>query len=185
MSFRKPCVPHAIPQTHSIFYPRSPRFWRQSSSCLHFCGLDYEEKGILDQFSRSISVFCTDTKILLAFISRVAWQHRYYIKKVGHWRKDLLEGHDQFRFNFFSVKDNCTINFTLFFYLYLLLKPREKCFCFKRRVTWSWHNILYFVSLAAWWSFRHLKLTTGGEVRARILAIEFVCFLFFFFRSYF
>ena len=32
-------------------------FWRQSSSCFHFCGLDYEEKGILDQFSRSISFF--------------------------------------------------------------------------------------------------------------------------------
>ena len=32
----------------------------------------------------SISLFRTATKILLAFISRAAWQHRYYSTKVGH-----------------------------------------------------------------------------------------------------
>ena len=36
--------------------------------------------------SLSISLFRTATKILLAFISRAAWQHRYYSTKVGHWR---------------------------------------------------------------------------------------------------
>ena len=56
----------------------------------------------------------------------------------------------------FCAKDVCTINFTVSFYLYLYLQPREKCFFFRRWVTWSWHNIqrwkriLYFVSLAAW-----------------------------------
>ena len=38
---------------------------------------------------------------------------------------------------------------------------------------------LYFVSLAAWLSFRHAKLTAGGEGRVRILAIECVFFCFF------
>ena len=35
---------------------------------------------------------------------------------------------------------------------------------------------MYFVSLAAWLSFRHAKLITGGEGRVRILAIECVYF---------
>ena len=41
-------------------------------------------------------------------------------------------------------------------------------------------RILYFVSLAAWLSFRHAKLTAGGEGRVRILAIECVSFFLFF-----
>ena len=82
----------------------------------------------------------------------------------------------------FCAKDVRTINFTVSFYLYLYLQPREKCFFFRRWVTWSWHNIqrwkriLYFVSLAAWLSFRHAKLTAGGKGRVRILAIECVSF---------
>ena len=35
---------------------------------------------------------------------------------------------------------------------------------------------MYFVSLAAWLSFRQAKLTAGGEGRVRILAIECVSF---------
>ena len=86
----------------------------------------------------------------------------------------------------FCAKDVRTINLTVSFYLYLYLQPREKCFFFRRWVTWSWHNIqrwkriLYFVSLAAWLSFRHAKLTAGGEGRVRILAIECVSFFLFF-----
>ena len=89
----------------------------------------------------------------------------------------------------FCAKDVRTINLTVSFYLYLYLQPREKCFFFRRWVTWSWHNIqrwkriLYFVSLAAWLRFRHAKLTAGGKGRIRILAIECVSF-FFFFSSY-
>ena len=84
----------------------------------------------------------------------------------------------------FCAKDVRTINFTVSFYLYLYLQPREKCFFFRRWVTWSWHNIqrwkriLYFVSLAAWLRFRHAKLTAGGK--GRILAIECVSFFLFF-----
>ena len=40
-------------------------------------------------------------------------------------------------------------------------------------------RILYFVSLAAWLSFRHAKLTAGGEGQVQILAIERVFFSFF------
>ena len=85
----------------------------------------------------------------------------------------------------FCAKDVRTINFTVSFYLYLYLQPREKCFFFRRWVTWSWYSkmkrILYFVSLAAWLSFLHAKLTAGGEERVRILAIECLSvFLFFF-----
>ena len=39
---------------------------------------------------------------------------------------------------------------------------------------------MYFVSLAAWLSFRHAKLTAGREGRIRILAIECVSFFLFF-----
>ena len=39
---------------------------------------------------------------------------------------------------------------------------------------------MYFVSLAAWLSFRHTKLTAGGEGRARILALECLSFFSFF-----
>ena len=95
------------------------------------------QEGLLG-FSRSINFFCTATKIKLASISRAAWQQRYNITKVSPWRKDVLKGHAPF-----------------YFYLYLHLKPREKCFFFRRWVAWSWHNIqrstvscIKFVSLA-------------------------------------
>ena len=51
-----------------------------------------------------MSLFHTATKILLAFISRAAWQLRYYSTKVGLWRKDFLEGHAFFYFNFFCER---------------------------------------------------------------------------------
>ena len=57
-------------------------------------------------------------------------------------------------------------------------------FFFRRWVAWSSHDIRRskvscFLG-AAWWSFRHAKLTFGGEARTRIPAIEFVCFFLFF-----
>ena len=117
MSFRKPCIPHAIPQTHSIFYPHRV-FGANQAVAYIFAGSTTKRKESLTS-SHGRLAFLHRHKDSVAFISRVAWQHRYYIKKVGHLRKDLLEGHDQFRFNFFSAKDNCTINFTLFFFLSL------------------------------------------------------------------
>ena len=43
---------------------------------------------------------------------------------------------------------------------------------------------MYFVSLSTWLSFRHAKLTAGGEGRVRIQAIECVSFSSFFSPSY-
>ena len=43
---------------------------------------------------------------------------------------------------------------------------------------------MYFVSLAAWLSFRYAKLTAGGKGRVRIQAIECVSFFSFFPPSY-
>ena len=82
----------------------------------------------------------TAPKILLAFISRAAWQHD------TTWRKSSIEEQMFWKVTIpytliFSAKDVCTINVTVSFYLYLYLKPREKCFIFRRWDTWSWHNI--------------------------------------------
>ena len=113
----------------------------QSANAAAVLKLTYDDNQKATKASLLISLFHTATKILLAFICQAAWQHRYYSTKVGHnWRKDVLEGHAPFYFNFFC-KNVCTINFTVSFYLYLYLQPREKCFFFKRWVTWSWHNI--------------------------------------------
>ena len=100
-----------------------------------FYNVDIQWQSKSHESSLLISLFCTATKIRLAFISRPAWQHRYYSRKVGrNWRKDVLGGHAPF------YKNVCTINFTVSFYLDLYLQPHEKCFFFKRWVTWLWHN---------------------------------------------
>ena len=117
-------------------------FWRQSICKRSRCfNIDIRWRSKSHEGSLSISLFRTATKILLAFISRAAWQHRYYSTKVGHnWRKDVLEGHAPFYFNFFC-KNVCTINYTVYFYVYLYLQPSARCFFFKRWLTWSWLNI--------------------------------------------
>ena len=77
----------------------------------------------------SISLFRIATTILLAFISRAAWQHRYYSTKVGHnWRKDVLEGHAPFYFNF-SAKmfARLTLQF-LFTYICICNRVRSVSF---------------------------------------------------------
>ena len=132
-----------------------------------------KQEGLLG-FSRSINFFCTATKIKLASISRAAWQQRCNITKVSPWRKDALKGHAPF-----------------YFYLYLHLKPREKCFFFRRWVAWSWHNIqrstvscIKFVSLAF-----SVKLQAHEANNWRRSATSnpgnWVCVLFLFFPSYF
>ena len=75
-----------------------------------------------------------------------------------------------------------TISSALIFFLQKIIEGLTSLFLplFAFETAWSWHNILYFVSLAAKWNFRHVKLTAGGEVWARILAIDIVCFFSFF-----
>ena len=104
------------------------------------------------EFSRSISFFGRSQRFYLPLllISRAGCQHRYYITKVGPWRKDGLEGHAPFCFTLFSAKDICSINFT--FLTFICIQNRV------RRVSFSYsgsrdeiERILYF----------------GGEVQAR------------------
>ena len=85
-----------------------PLFWRQSickrSRCFKVAGSTYYDNHG-HEGSLSISLFSTATKNLSAFISRAAWQHRYQITKVGHWRKDVFkEGYALFYFNFFCKR---------------------------------------------------------------------------------
>ena len=53
---------------------------------------------------------------------------------------------------------------------------RDRDIIFRNRI------LYFFFSLAAWLSFRHAKLTAGGEGRVPILAIE--CVFYFFSPSY-
>ena len=72
----------------------------------------------------SNSLFRTAAKI-----SRAAWQHGYYCTKVGHnWRKDVLEGHAPFYFNF-SAKmfARLTLQF-LFTYICICNRVRSVSF---------------------------------------------------------
>ena len=137
----------------NIIYAEWPKKWSKLKRAPFFganqfvnatAGLDVRSQSKSNEGSLSISLYRTATRILLAFISRAAWQRRYNSRKVGHWRKDILEGQAPFYFIIiiFFAKDVCTINFslTVSFSLYLNLKPREKCFFFRRWVTWSWHN---------------------------------------------
>ena len=82
-------------------------FWRQSICKRRLCfnvNMRWQSKS--QEGSLSISLFRTATKILLAYISRAAWQHRYYSTKVGYWRwrTDVLEGHNPFYLKFFLQK---------------------------------------------------------------------------------
>ena len=82
-------------------------------------------------------------------------------------------------------------NFSLVFLIQFFLYAGVYCICNRvRSVSFSdgglrdhseMKLILYFVSLAAWLTFRHAKLTAGGERRVRILAIESLSFFLFFF----
>ena len=65
-------------------------------------------------------------------------------------------------------------------FTYICICNRVRSVSFFWRWVQRWKRILYFVSLAAWLSFQHAKLTAGGEGRVRILAIECVSLLLFF-----
>ena len=89
-----------------------------------------------------ISLFRTATKILHAFQlvglhgSTDTTLRKSAIEENMFWKVIKLPSA-----LIFSAKDVCTINLTVSFYLYLYLKPRAKCFFFRRWVTWSWYNI--------------------------------------------
>ena len=100
----------------------------------------------------------------------------YYNMKVGCCRKDVLEGHAPFCFNFFLQ-----LNFTCFALICIWNHVRSRCFFFRRWVTWALHNIqrlVEFCILFPWLhgeDFGHVKLTAGGEAWVWNLAIDSVC----------
>ena len=92
---------------------------------------------------------------------------------------------------FLSAKDICTTNFTFtftFIYIWSHVRSvsfsdggsRDRDIIFRDRR----YLVLNLFPWLFWWSFRHTKLTTGGEARARIPAIEFVCFFSFFLPTF-
>ena len=141
------------------------------------------QEGLLD-FSRSISFFFFGRPqrfyLPLLLISRAGWRYGYYISKVGHWRKDGLEGHAPFCFTFFLQKIFARLNSLFLNLVYLHLKPREKYFFSIQWVAWSWYNIIQTSNVSCilfpWLrgqSFRHAKLTAGEEEQVRILSWQF------------
>ena len=89
-------------------------------------------------------------------------------------------------FNFFSAKDICTINFTFFTFIYIWNHVRSVSFSDggsrDRDIIFRDRRYLVFCFLGCVVKFqaREAYITAGGEARARILAIEFVCFFSFF-----
>ena len=87
---------------------------------------------------------------------------------------------------FFPAKDICTTNFTFTFtFIYIWNHVRSVSFSdggsHDRDIIFRDRRYLglNLFPWLFWWSFRHAKLTAGGEARDRIPAIEFVCFFFF------
>ena len=78
----------AIPQTHSAFYPQ--RFFGGNQAVVFFliCGLDYEEKGLLNQFSRSISFFSQSQRFFFPLLVGL------HGSTDSISRKSAIEGHD-------------------------------------------------------------------------------------------
>ena len=106
----------------------SPLSWRQSSGCFHFYGLDYEEKGILDQFSRSISFFAQTQRFFLPLLVGLHGSTDTTsresaidcIEEKMFWKVTISSA-----LIFFLQKIIARLTSLFFFYLYLLLKPRE------------------------------------------------------------
>ena len=87
------------------------------------CGLDYDG----NQKARKDSLISHGR---LAFLHRLyysgCWQHRYYITKVGHWRKVVLKGRD-----WYQGQNIFTINVTFLPILDHINETEWKLFLFK------------------------------------------------------
>ena len=129
----------------------APFSWRQSihkKPLFWCCGLDYDgnqqvRKDSLISHCRLVFFGRPQRFYLpLLLISWAGWRYWYYISKVGHWRKDGLEGHAPFCFTFFLQKIFARLNSLFLNLVYLHLKPREKYFFSIQWVAWSWYNII-------------------------------------------
>ena len=108
-------------------------------------------------------------------------EHRYYITKVGHWRKDVLEGHALFCFKIFSAKDVCTMNVTFFTLICIWNRARSVSFktvgrVVDRDIIFRDRTYLVFFSLAAW-SAGTRSLNPGNRVCV-LFSLSFCLFLY-------
>ena len=121
----------------------------------------------------SISLFRTATKILLSLISRAAWQHRYNSTKVGHWRKDVLEGHAPFQ-----------VPSTLIFFCKSYLHDWLNSFLlpiFVFETTWEDRNDLVFCFLGCVVKFPTRRTANSWRRKPRSKPSNWVCICFSFF----
>ena len=131
------------------------------------------------------SLFLTGTRILLAFITRAAWQHCMTSRKSAieekmfwNWKVTLSSA------LIFAAKNVCTINFTTgFFYVYLYLKPLKTVGCVVKNAQFPflWTNVtkLSFeeFNLVFFTAERTLLNQLQGSVAfEQISRISLVCF---------
>ena len=149
------------------------RLWSQSKS---------QER--LPDFSRSIN-FLHSHKDSTFLYKSGCWQHRYYITKVTHWRKDVLEGHD--------IKVKIFARLTSLFYLFnetpwkvFIIKTVGRVFDCDIIFRDQTYFVFCFLNCVMKFQTSEAKIS-GREARAQIQAIEFVFFSSFFlsFLSYF
>ena len=134
-----------------------------------------KNKERLLDYWRSIS-FLQSHKDSTCLYQSGCWQHRYYITKVGHWRKDVLEGHALFCFKLFSAKDICTMNVTFFTLICIWNRARSVSFktvgrVIDRDIIFRDRTYLVFFFLSCVVKFQAREANSCW-----ILAIEFVCF---------
>ena len=154
--------------------------------------LRWQSKSQERLISHGRLAFCTATKILylLAFISWAASSidnvsRKSAIEEKMFWKVMLSSALIFFQQKIFA-------RLTSLFLPLFAFETTWEVFLFKtvghvidRDIYSEIEHIRYFFPLAAWWSFRHAKLTAGGGAQARILAIEFVWFFSFFFSFLF
>ena len=162
-------------------------FWRQSfanAAAVFMFTYDDNQKATK---AHCWLAFSTQPKrfFLHLLVRRAAWQHRYYSKKVGHWRNGVLGGHAPSHFNFFLQK--------MFARLTLQFPSTYICICNRvRSVSFSDGEIrdrdmifrdetdLAFCFLSCLVNIPALE-ANSWQRRASSNAGNWVCLLFFFF----
>ena len=123
------------------------------------------QEGLLG-FSRSINFFCTATKLNLPLLVGLHGSSETKSRKWALEEKMLWKVTRPFTFTFIYIWSHVrSVSFSDG-----VSRDRDTIFRDRR------YLVLNLFPWLFWWSFRHAELTTGGEARARIPGIEFVCF---------
>ena len=131
------------------------------------------QEGLLG-FSRSINFFCTATKLNLPLLVGLHGSSETKSRKWALEEKMLWKVTRPFTFTFIYIWSHVrSVSFSDG-----VSRDRDTIFRDRR------YLVLNLFPWLFWWSFRHAKLTTGGEERARIPGIEFVCFFSFFLPTF-